>query len=176
MVSTSKDRFAEKTVLDLIPEEFRHLYPVGRLDKETTGLLLLTNDGILAQHLTHPSFETEKVYFVVLNKGLLPQDRERFEKGIVLEGQKTAPCKIIPKTARELEVVLHEGRKRQIRKMFALLHYHVETLVRIRESFLKLGDLKPGQWRFLTNEEIKRLTAELKMEPPRPATVFRSGR
>jgi 23S rRNA pseudouridine2605 synthase len=157
VTSTTKDRFAEKTVLDLLPKEFGHLYCVGRLDKESTGLLLLTNDGDLALRLTHPSFETQKTYRVELNKALALEDARQFERGLILEGKKTALAKIIFKTGRLIDVVLREGRKRQIRKMFALLHYHVVTLSRIQEGPLTLGALKEGQWRFLTKEETEEL-------------------
>lgn len=157
VTSTSKDKFAEKTVLDLLPKELGHLYCAGRLDKETTGLLLLTNDGDLALRLTHPSFETQKTYSVELNKALVSEDARRFERGLILEGKKTAPAKIIFKTACLIDVVLREGRKRQIRKMFSLLHYHVEALSRIQEGFLTLGALKEGQWRLLTKNEIEKL-------------------
>jgi len=160
VTSTSKDRFAEKTVLDLLPKELGHLYCVGRLDKETTGLLLLTNDGDLALRLTHPSFETQKTYRVELNKVLAREDARQFEQGLILEGKKTAPAKIIFKTGRLIDVVLHEGRKRQIRKMFALLHYHVVALSRIQEGALTLGALKEGQWRLLTKNEIEELYRE----------------
>lgn len=157
VVSTVKDKFAQKTVLDLLPVALRGVYPVGRLDKDSTGLLVLTNDGPLAHRLSHPSFETEKVYRVFLNRPLIEEDRRTLEAGVMLEGEKTAPCRIKIFPDAVIEVVLHEGRKRQIRRMMILLRYHVVSLQRIRQGFLTLGDLEPGAWRFLTPDEIKKL-------------------
>ncbi len=159
VVSTVKDKFAEKTVVDLLPVSLRGVYPVGRLDKDSTGLLVLTNDGELAHRLSHPSFETEKVYRVFLNRPLTEEDRRTLEAGMMLEGTRTAPCRIKIFSDAVIEVILHEGRKRQIRRMLGLLRYHVVSLQRTRQGFLTLGDLEPGAWRFLTAEEIKKLCA-----------------
>ena len=166
VVTTVRDRFAEKKVLDLLPKKFGHLYPVGRLDQETTGLLLLTNDGDMAYRLTHPSFEVDKTYHVFLHEPIRDDDRKKLEKGVFLEGKKTAPCKIRKTGPCELEMVIHEGRKRQIRRMLALLRYHVKDLVRIRQGPLTLGDLKTGEWRFLTKEEIDRIYKESSKQAP----------
>lgn len=163
VVTTVADPFAEKKVLDLLPVTLRHLYPAGRLDKDTTGLILLTNDGDLTHRLIHPSFEVEKTYRVFLNKPLNDRDKKILQEGIVVEGKKTAPCKIKKIAKNEWEAVIHEGRKRQIRRMFAALRYHVRELSRIRQGSLVLGDLKPGEWRFLKPEEVKRLYTELKI-------------
>jgi 23S rRNA pseudouridine2605 synthase len=157
VVTTKSDRFAQRTVLDCLPEEMKHLNPVGRLDKDTTGLLLMTNDGDLAHHLMHPSFDVEKVYRVRLDKPLEPSDAEKLEKGVVLEAKKTRPCRIRPQGAGDIEVTIHEGRKRQVRRMFALLGYAVKTLVRVRQGPLALGDLEPGGWRPLTDREVRAL-------------------
>ncbi len=157
VVTTKRDRFAAKTVLDFFPEELRHLNPVGRLDKDTTGLLLLTNDGDLAYRLTHPSFDVEKVYRVRLDKALSPADKKKLEKGVVLDGKRTLSCRIGGRSAAQIEMTIHEGRKRQIRRMFALLGYAVEELERVRHGPLALGDLKPGSWRRLTPDEIQAL-------------------
>jgi 23S rRNA pseudouridine2605 synthase len=157
VITTKSDRFAEKTVLDLLPKHLRHVHPVGRLDKDTTGLLLLTNDGGLTHRLSHPSFETQKLYRCLLHKELAPSDEALLEKGVMIDGKLTAPCRIKRLGARWVEVVLHEGRKRQIRRMFALAGYHVNELARIEQGILKLGDLEPGQWRYLSREEIRRL-------------------
>lgn len=159
VVSTVKDEHAEKTVVDLLPVSLRRgVYPVGRLDKDSTGLILLTNDGTLTHRLSHPSFETEKAYKVFLNRPLMTQDRRTLETGVMLEGERTAPCRIKALSDGSIEVVLHEGRKRQIRRMLALLRYHVVSLQRVREDFLTLGDLAPGAWRHLTSSEVERLT------------------
>lgn len=163
VVTTTRDRFAPRTVLDLLPRTLKHLHPAGRLDKDTTGLLLLTNDGLLTHRLLHPSFETEKTYRATLDRDISEGDIARLQKGVVLDGKKTAACRIKRMSARELEIVLHEGRKRQIRRMFALLRYRVLELSRIRQGSLTLGDIKIGAWRFLSREETARLKKELKM-------------
>jgi pseudouridine synthase len=157
VITTVRDRFAEKTVLELLPGHLRSVHPVGRLDKDTTGLLLLTNDGSLTHRLIHPSFEVQKVYRAVINRDLDQADQKTLERGVMLEGKRTAPCQIRRVSQGVFEVTLHEGRKRQVRKMFAHLRYHVEELSRVRQGFLTLGELRPGEWRLLTQEEIKQL-------------------
>lgn len=157
VTSTKKDRFAEKTVIDLLPSELRYLNPVGRLDKYTTGLMLLTNDGELINRLTHPSFNIDKSYEARLDRHLQKQDKFKIEKGIKLDGKYTAPCNISFKKGNLIEIVLHEGRKRQVRRVFAVSGYKVLELKRLRESFLKLGQLKEGEWRYLTNKEVAQL-------------------
>ncbi|HBO97554.1 MAG TPA: pseudouridine synthase [Candidatus Omnitrophica bacterium] len=158
-VTTREDRFAEKTVFDLLPSEFRHLVPVGRLDKDTEGLLLLTNDGDLTYRLTHPSFDIDKTYRVRMTGTLEPQDRQALEKGVVIEGRRTAPAKI--QDARragnntEFLITIHEGRKRQVRLMVAHVGKKVIYLQRVAQGPLKLGDLKLGHWRELKNQEIQ---------------------
>ena len=157
VVTTKRDKYAEKTVMDLLPSSLRHLYPVGRLDKDTTGLLLMTNDGELAHRLTHPSFEVDKAYRVRLSRALSDIDKNKLEKGVLLDGKKTLPCKITKTSQNEAEIVLREGRKRQVRRMFASLSYHVVDLTRIAEGDLALGDLKPGEWRVLKKDQISRI-------------------
>lgn len=156
VITTRSDRFADRKVIDLLPQHLKNLYPVGRLDKDTTGLLLLTNDGELTHRMIHPSFETEKAYYIVLNKPLKPQDKEQLEKGILLDDKATSPCRVT-ESGKEVEIIIHEGRKRQVRRMFSFLHYHVEELVRTRQGPLSLGELKEGEWRFLTKDEVKLL-------------------
>ncbi len=159
VVTTKRDRFADKTVLDFFPTDLRHLNPVGRLDKDTTGLLFLTNDGDLAHRLMHPSFDVEKVYRVRLDRPLSPADKTKLEKGVVLDGKRTLPCRIGGRGAADIEMTIHEGRKRQVRRMFAFLGYAVEELKRIRHGPLVLGNLKPGSWRRLAPHEIQALQA-----------------
>ena len=153
VTTTKKDLHAPKIVMDLLPREHRHLNPVGRLDKDTTGLILLTNDGDLINRLTHPRFEIEKVYIVKLDRGLNQQDASRLEKGVMLDGKRTLPCRIKSRNRTSLEMILREGRKRQIRRMFLKLGYKVMALKRIKEGELYLGSLPEGKWRFLTREE-----------------------
>ena len=133
--------------------------PVGRLDKDTEGLLLLTNDGDLTYRLTHPSFDIDKTYRVRMTGTLEPQDRQALEKGVVIEGRRTAPAKI--QDARragnntEFLITIHEGRKRQVRLMVAHVGKKVIYLQRVAQGPLKLGDLKLGHWRELKNQEIQ---------------------
>ena len=160
-VTTTADRHAEKTVLDLLPEELRHLNPVGRLDKDTEGLLLLTNDGDLLYRLTHPKFNVDKTYFVRIKGCLSPEDKNHLEKGVPIEGKMTAPAKIRNlKTVSgrsEFEIIIHEGRKRQIRLMLQSLGHEVIYLKRIIQGPLRLADLQSGQWRSLNRKEIELL-------------------
>lgn len=168
-VTTREDRFADKTVLDLLPEHLRHVNPVGRLDKDTEGLLLLTNDGDLAFRLTHPSFDVEKTYVVRITKALTPEDVHRLETGVVIEGRTTAParCGPVRKSGRGsvFELTIHEGRKRQVRLMLAALGKHVSYLQRIRQGSLNLGDLPVGKWRVLSPSEVMALKKSGAPEP-----------
>ena len=159
-VTTAKDDRKRRTVIDLIGAPQR-LFPVGRLDYHTTGALLITNDGELAYYLIHPRFQLKKVYRITLNKIIRPIDLHHFQNGVVLDGQKTAPCK-----AREfrrianrscLEVELHEGRNRQIRRMVEALGYQVEELYRVSFAGLHVNDLNPGEWRELSPSELGQL-------------------
>lgn len=158
-VTTREDRFAEKKVMDLLPQGLRHLYPVGRLDKDTTGLLFLTNDGPLAFYLAHPSFGVEKTYRGFLDRPLEERSRLRLQRGLELDGRMTAACRIRMVSAKEFEITLHEGRKRQIRRMFEALRYRVVALERVRQGPLELGGLEPGAWRYLTPQEVCALRA-----------------
>lgn len=161
VTTTKKDRFAETTVMDLLPKEFKHLYPVGRLDKDTQGLLVLTNNGILANMLMHPKFEVDKIYVAQIGGSLKENDKVRLQQGIILEGKRTSRCQInkvnFNHNKTSFEITLHEGRKRQIRLMLQKLGYPVLHLKRIKEGSLSLGDLPVGKWRRLKEEEIKEL-------------------
>ncbi len=157
-VTTTADPHAEKTILDLLPKEFRHLNPVGRLDQDTEGLLLLTNDGDTAYRLTHPKFNVDKIYVVKINSALVPRQKVLLEKGVLVEGKRTAESEIRNlKTVAghsEFEITIHEGRKRQIRLMLAAIGHKVMYLKRIAQGPLALGELRTGQWRILDNPEI----------------------
>lgn len=157
--TTTKDIHAEKTVFELLPKLPFRLYPVGRLDKDTSGLLILTNDGLLSYQLTHPKFEIDRVYEVLIKGGLLDENIKNFEKGgLLIDDYKTSPCKIkiIAKdnNKTKLQLTLHEGRKHQIRKMFVLTGHQVIALKRIQFGKLKLDDLKEGKWKYIKPEEI----------------------
>ena len=160
-VTTREDRFAQKTVLDLLPTGLRHLNPVGRLDKNTEGLLIMTNDGELANQLTHPRYDVDKTYIVQIQKKLNPEDQKKLETGIMVDGEKTSPAKIaglkLLKNGCEFLITIHEGRKRQIRLMLAEVGHYVTFLKRIQQGALSLGDLPTGKYRVLTEEEIKLL-------------------
>ncbi len=151
------------TVRDLVPVE-GHLFSVGRLDYESEGLILLTNDGELANRLTHPRYGHEKEYRVLV--GSRPDERqlEAWRHGIVLEdGYRTAPAQVriegVAGKGAWLRVILREGRKRQIREMGRLTGLPVLRIIRIRIGNLLLGDLKPGEWRYLTPQEVRLLKA-----------------
>ena len=160
-LSTVSDERGRRTVLDILPEKYRHtrLYPVGRLDKDTTGLLLLTNDGDLTYRLTHPKFEYEKEYLAAIKGSLKKEEKQQLQRGILLEDGVTSPAKIreVSLTPFNYSVTIHEGRKRQVRRMFERLRYKVIALKRIRLGQLSLGDLKEGEVRLLSAKETKLL-------------------
>ncbi|MEG0074426.1 MAG: pseudouridine synthase [Eubacterium sp.] len=167
-VSTSEDRHASRTVMELIPIEDR-LFTVGRLDKDTEGLLILTNDGDLTFRLTHPSHEFEKTYCGLVKGMPNAEALEAFSKGVVIDDDgidyRTAPAKIkILKKYRStalVEMVIHEGKKRQIRKMCEAIGYPIVHLQRIAIGNIKLENLKVGEWRYLKADEIFYLKGEL---------------
>lgn len=153
VVSTVRDPEGRRTVTSLIPNS-THLYPVGRLDYDSEGLMLLTNDGDLAHHLTHPSFEIEKTYRVLV-KGVMPDKAAGYlEAGVTIEGKKTAPAKVTIVERQEhntwFDITIHEGRNRQIRKMCEAVGYPVLRLIRTRLGEWELGDLKPGEYKQIT--------------------------
>jgi len=160
-VTTKAGQFSDKTVFDLFPQKFHHLSPAGRLDKDTEGLLLFTNDGDAAYRLTHPKFNLDKTYFVQVSGRLELQSKQRLEQGVVVEKKKTAPAKIknvrVLKDRTELMITIHEGRKRQIRLMFSSAGHKVKYLKRLSQGPLVLGSLKVGNWRSLTEGELKKL-------------------
>jgi 23S rRNA pseudouridine2605 synthase len=161
IMSTTSDERGRRTVLDILPEKYRHLrlYPVGRLDKDTTGLLLLTNDGELTNQLTHPRFEREKEYLVSINGKLQPEEKRKLEQGIELEDGTTHPAivKEIEAPPFNYSITIHEGRKRQVRRMFHSLGHPVLALKRVRLGSLNLGKLKEGEIRELRAQEMKAL-------------------
>lgn len=160
-VTTKSDRHAQKTVFDLLPQKYKHLSPAGRLDKDSEGLLLLTNDGDTIYKLTHPKFNVDKTYFVRILGQLSPSDTRRLERGIDIEGKTTtsAQVKILKTVNRQTEfyITIHEGRKRQIRLMLKELGRRVIHLKRISQGPLSLGPLSRGTWRFLNKRELSML-------------------
>ncbi|MBQ9941700.1 MAG: rRNA pseudouridine synthase [Christensenellaceae bacterium] len=157
-VSTCSDDRGRTTVLDYIRDVDCRIYPVGRLDFTTEGLLLLTNDGEMAHHLMHPSHEVNKRYYVVVDSYVSPDDIDKLQKGVFIEGGKTAPAKIKVMKATpertELTMIIHEGRNRQVRRMFEAIEKNVVFLKRISVGDLNLDNLKRGEYRFLTDEEV----------------------
>ena len=157
-VSTVDDQFNRNTVIDLIPDIEERLYPIGRLDYNSSGLLLLTNDGDLTYRLTHPKHDVSKIYMVKINSMFTIEDKLEFEKGIIIDGYKTKSSEllIIESTTYEslLEITLHEGRNNQIRKMLNELGHEVVSLERIQIGKLKDSSLAIGNYRYLTKEEI----------------------
>jgi len=142
-----------KSVLDLVKIKTR-LYPAGRLDQESTGLIILTNDGEFAQKITHPRFGGEKEYFVVLDQDLRIADIKKLEKGMKIGDQRLQPIKVISPKNKSARLILKEGINRQIRRMLGHLGYTVVKLKRIRIGKLELKDLKPGQWRKISKEDV----------------------
>ncbi|MCJ7655926.1 MAG: rRNA pseudouridine synthase [Dehalococcoidia bacterium] len=172
IITTTSDERGRRTVLDILPEKYSHLrlYPVGRLDKDSTGLLLLTNDGELTYKLTHPKFEHEKEYLIHIDGRLKPDEKRKLEKGFELEDGMTYPVavkEIKSQPPFNYSITMHEGRKRQVRRMLANLGYQVPALKRIRMGNLNLGNLKEGTTRELTPAEVRVLLAAKPPKPPR---------
>ena len=167
VVTSTKDDKHRKVVTDLINIPIR-IYPVGRLDYDTTGVLLLTNDGVLTNELLHPSNKIEKVYVAKIKGILTPGHKKTLEAGVVIDGLKTAAAKVkikkVDKKANTsiVEVTIHEGRNHQIKNMFKALGYEVEKLRRERLLFLTCNGLATGEYRFLSIKEVKRLYSEIK--------------
>ncbi|MBS1772684.1 MAG: rRNA pseudouridine synthase [Bacteroidetes bacterium] len=155
-ITTTDDPQGRETVMDLLDGvEADRLYPVGRLDRNTTGLLLLTNDGDLAQRLSHPSYETKKVYQVTLNKALLKKDFEAILAGLTLEdGAVQVDALSYLDEKNELGVEIHSGRNRIVRRIFESLGYEVEKLDRVMYAGLTKKNLPRGKWRLLAEKEI----------------------
>jgi len=160
VVSTAKDTHGRRTVVDLVKAPGR-LYPVGRLDADTTGLILLTDDGALAHKLTHPSFEVPKVYRAKVRHPPVRQAALRsLREGVKLEDGTTSPARVRQIGPAELELTIHEGRKRQVRRMCEAVGHRVESLERVAFGSLRLGDLPRGQHRQLSPAEVQRLRAD----------------
>lgn len=158
VVSTAADTHGRRTVVDLVPAGNRRLYPVGRLDVDTTGLILLTDDGELADLLTHPRYEVHKTYVAMVAGGEVGEDDvEKLRSGIELEDGLTLPAGVEQFKPGRLRVTLREGRKRQVRRMFDAIGHPVRTLRRVRLGPLDLGPLRDGEYRALEPHEIQAL-------------------
>ncbi len=167
-ITTMSDEMDRKCVAELIGDVSERIYPVGRLDRESEGLLLMTNDGEFANAMTHPSLHIPKTYRVTIRPSISEDQLTQMAVGMVIDDRKTAPARvnvISQESGRVvLEIVLYEGRNRQIRKMCEQLGLEVARLKRIAIGQLKLGMLQPGKWRMLTSEEVKKLTAGAKAD------------
>jgi len=165
VVSTTYDPQGRPTVLDVImnnPKQYStllksvRLYPVGRLDYHTCGLLILTNDGALTKQLTHPSTHVDKIYHATVSRPVTKNELETLSQGVKIDGVKTAPASFtyLKHDRTQIQVIIHEGRNRQIRKMFETLGIKVTHLIRLQEGKLSLGNLPTGDWKFIRKSQI----------------------
>jgi 23S rRNA pseudouridine2605 synthase len=162
VVSTASDPQGRPTIVSLVPSA-RRLYPVGRLDVDTTGLILLTDDGALAHRLTHPSFEVPRTYHAKVRRAPVREDALRaLREGVELDDGRTAPARVKRLGADRVELTIHEGRKRQVRRMLEAVGHPVVSLERVRFGPLWLGGLEEGRHRRLTAPEVEKLR-----RPPR---------
>ncbi|CEH34769.1 pseudouridine synthase [Romboutsia lituseburensis] len=162
-ITTVKDQFDRPSVLDLVKDIKERIYPIGRLDYETSGLLILTNDGDLTYTLTHPKHEVDKTYMAIVKGIPTPEQMKEFESGLYIEDYKTAPAKIkIVKKDEEknyaiCQIKIHEGRNRQVRKMCRAINHPVMRLRRVAMGKITLKETEIGKYRYLTDEEIQYL-------------------
>ncbi|OQB15912.1 MAG: Ribosomal large subunit pseudouridine synthase B [Firmicutes bacterium ADurb.Bin193] len=161
-VTTVSDECGRKTVIDLVKDEVKErVYPVGRLDFETEGLLLLTNDGDVAYALTHPKHHIPKTYIAVLDSVPSPASVEKLRRGVIIDGRKTAPSKVEWLKDNIIKIMIHEGRNRQIRKMAEAVGHSVVSLKRISIGEINLGNIPLGRWRHLTKTELEYLKKQV---------------
>jgi 23S rRNA pseudouridine2605 synthase len=158
VVTTARDPHRRPTVVELVDHEAR-VVPVGRLDADTTGALLLMNDGELAHRLAHPRYGVEKAYDVEVERDPTDEQLQLLRSGVELDDGRTAPAQARRLGRNRLELVLHEGRKHQVKRMCAAVGLPVTRLHRPRYAGVELGDLEPGEWRELTPDEVDRLRA-----------------
>ncbi len=162
-ITTADDEKGRKTIYDILPEELHKLNPVGRLDRESTGLIILTNDGELINELTHPSVKIQKVYIVSINGRINQNHIDQMANGIEIEPNKKAYAEVevleISNKSTLMEVVLYQGLNRQIRKMFDYLGFEVESLKRIQHATITLEGLKRGEFKPIKPKQVKELKA-----------------
>lgn len=162
VITSVKDEKGRKTVIDIVKVEER-IFPIGRLDYDSSGLILLTNDGELYNKIIHPRVEIDKKYVVVVKGELSLDDKEKFESGLDIGGYITAPAKLkmLEYSPRRdlstIEVCIHEGKNRQIRKMCSAINHDVVSLKRVSIGNIRIGELKKGEYRYLNDEEVKYL-------------------
>ncbi|MBE6722476.1 MAG: rRNA pseudouridine synthase [Ruminococcaceae bacterium] len=167
-ITTMSDERDRKCVAELVQEVPVRVYPVGRLDRESEGMLLMTNDGEFANAMMHPSHHVPKTYRVTVRPGITEEQLTQLTVGIMIDGRKTAPAqvKVLHQESGRvvMEIILHEGRNRQIRKMCEAVGLEVARLKRTAIGNLRLGMLQPGEWRYLTAQEVKQLTTAAKAD------------
>ncbi|MBQ8588711.1 MAG: rRNA pseudouridine synthase [Clostridia bacterium] len=160
-VSTARDDRGRRTVMDLVSDIPQRIYPVGRLDYDTEGLIFMTNDGDMTYSLTHPKYEKNKVYEVLVSGIMLHGAADKLAKGVYIDGKKTHPAEVeVTEHRRNSSVVrisIHEGRNRQIRKMCDAVGHPVLSLKRVAVDGIELGNLPEGRWRYLTSTEVMML-------------------
>lgn len=160
-ITTMSEQFGRPMITDLVKEVPQRVYPIGRLDMDTTGLILLTNDGDLANALAHPTGEIEKTYAVTVAVTPKEESLNRLREGVLLGDKVTAPAQVslmkIRKQFSVVSITIHEGRNRQVRRMFEAIGHEVLALERIRYDFLTLEGVAEGEWRYLTESEVERL-------------------
>jgi len=163
-ITSVKDQFGRETVIDLIQGVNARIYPVGRLDYDTSGLLILTNDGDLTNQITHPSHKVEKTYVAKVDGRVTKTEVMRLQEGVDIGDYVTAPSKARVlaqgQTSTTVELTIHEGKNRQVRRMFDAIDHPVQTLERIAIGRIKMGDLKVGTWRLLTDKEVAYLKGD----------------
>jgi 23S rRNA pseudouridine2605 synthase len=158
VLSTARDQWGRPTVIDLVPSRGARLYPVGRLDQDSTGIILVTNDGDLAERMTHPSYEVPRVYRATVHPSPVPEHALRtLREGVELEDGRTAPAKVRQLKAGVLELTIHEGRNHQVKRMCEAVGHRVRTLERTRFGPLRLDDLPEGAHRRLKQAEVEQL-------------------
>jgi 23S rRNA pseudouridine2605 synthase len=170
VLCSTTDPGARKTIYDFLPRDWPRVFYVGRLDYDSEGLLLITNDGDLSQRLTHPSYKLPKTYEVILDKEFDFSLVEKLQKGLTIEGQRGRFDDVYRLGPKIIKVILTQGLKRQIRQMLNMVGYEVKRLIRTKVGTLTLGDLKPGEFRILSETEIKKhfSPAAATSRPPRP--------
>jgi len=160
-ITTVKDQFNRKSVLDLVKIEGKRIYPAGRLDYDTSGLLILTNDGDFTYDITHPGNAVDKVYHAEIAGIPTAEEIRKFEKGLLIEDYKTSPAsfRILKNRGKSVlaEIIIHEGKNRQIRKMITAIGHEVVSLKRVAIGGLKLGNLREGKWKYLNKQDLDKL-------------------
>ncbi|MGE5678716.1 MAG: pseudouridine synthase [Pseudomonadota bacterium] len=158
-ITSARDQFGRPTVLDLLKGISTRVFPIGRLDYDTDGLLLLTNDGELTYRITHPKHNIDKTYRATVRGMVGDKDIEAFRKGIEIEDYVTSPARLVivgeSRNNSIVDITIHEGKNRQVRKMCSAIGHEVISLTRIKIGEIGLGTLKTGQWRFLTDKEVE---------------------